>query len=325
MRATERYVNFYDLVVKVRANHAPVPPIMPLIELWQKHGKDGGLVHERDKGSLRYRVGDIQVDEATVLAVMLIRRADQNAPNATFSNLETGQLRVAKKEANEGGDTAAHIVLSLNPLEPNTYLCLVESVPGLSHRVAQGLLNDLIRQACKGQGAGRGNDKKPILFAYKDAAGGKKVTPCQPHVELQSYLSEDLARDLDEGTLQQVELIKSAAHKPLGGDQYLVEEEHRLLIKPDKKIPPNNRLARLTKAWRGKVTEFDKARIQFKDRNDRSHRVDVSLDQGTPEQKLYVSAQFDAINPPLDQSSETIQPQLSARMVQLLLQERDGG
>jgi hypothetical protein len=145
-------------------------------------------------------------------------------------------------------------------------------------------------------------------------------------VDLQGHLSEDLARDLDEGTLRQVELIKSAAHAPLGGDQYLVEEEHRLLVKPDKKLPPNDRLGRLKKAWSGKMKEFDKARITFMDRNERSHTVDVSLDKGAPEQQLYVrSAQFNAINPPLDQSSETIQPQLSDRMVHLLLQERDGG
>ena len=300
MRASERYVNFYDLVVKVRAKHAPVPPIMPLIELWRKHGQEGGLVHEREKGLLRYRIGGMEVDEAQGLAVMLIRRADQNAPHATFSNLQTGKLRVAKKEAHEGGDTAAHVVLSLLPREPNIYLCLVESVSGLSHRIVTGLLNDLIRQACKEQGKENGAHRKPTLFAYKDPAGGKKETPYQPQVELQGYLSDDLKRDLDEGTLRQVELIRSAAQKPLGGDQYLIEEEHRLLIKADKRIPPNNRLARLKRAWSGKMKEFRKARIAFKDRNDRSHTVDVSLDRGAPEQQLYVrSVKFAAINPPL--------------------------
>ena len=128
MRATERYVNFYDLVVKVRAKHAPVPPVGPLIDLWQKDGKDGGLAHERDKGLLRYRIGDMTLDEAQGLAVILIRRADQNAPNATFSNLQTGKLRIAKKESDEGGDIAAHVVLSLVPRDPHTYLCLIETV-----------------------------------------------------------------------------------------------------------------------------------------------------------------------------------------------------
>lgn len=326
MRATERYINFYDLVVKVRAKHAPIPSIKQLIAVWQTHGKEGGLVHERDKGSLRYRIGDIVMDEANELTIMLVRRADQDAPNATFSDLGTGKLRIAKKEANEGGDSAAHIVVSLLPKTPNTYLFLVESVPGLSHRIVQGLLNNLIRQACKDQGKMSDNVKKPVLFSYADPAGGKRSTPYQPHVELEGYLAEDLAQDLDEGTLRKVELVKSVTRAPLGGDQYLVETEYSLLIKPDEKIPRDGRLGRLRKACRGKLKEFDKARIVFKDRNDRSRTVEVSLEEGTAEQQLYVrSEHIKAINPPLDQSCETIQSQLSDRMGRLLMQQRADG
>ena len=123
-----------------------------------------------------------------------------------------------------------------------------------------------------------------------------------------------------------VELVKSATHEPLGGDPYLVEDEYRLRIRTDKKLPPNNRLGRLTEAWRSKKTHFDKTRIAFKDRDDRFHQVEVSLDRGTAEQPLYVrSAHLANINPPLDQSCEAIQPQLSDRMVRLLMAERSGG
>ena len=172
MRSTERYVSYHDLVVKNRAKHAPIPPIGRIVELWQKYGKDGALVHERDKGTLRYRIGDMNLNATKGLVVLLVRRAEKNAPNATFSDLETGVLRVAEEEY-EGGDSAAHVVLALGPHEPNTYLCLIESVSGLSHRIVQGLLNDLVRQACKGQGTLEDGVRKPAMNREFDVALSK--------------------------------------------------------------------------------------------------------------------------------------------------------
>lgn len=326
MRSKERYVNFYDLLVKVRATHARIPSLTQLIDLWQQYGREGGLIHERENGMLRIRIGDMLFQEDHEMVILLVRRADQNAPNATFSNLTTGTLRVARKESHEGGDTAAHAVLSQIASEPNTYRCVIESVPGLSHRVIQALLNDLVRQACKDQGKGRGADKKPVLFSYDDPAGARRQgTPFQPHVELRGHLAEELADDLDNGMLQKVELVKSRPRASLGGDQFLVETEYKLVVEPHKDMPPQGRLSRIIAAAACRKHDFDTARISFKDRNHRSHTVAVEIDHGTPEQELYVrSALVRDIDPPLDQSCDTIQGHFARRLVELLVRERDG-
>lgn len=265
----------------------------------------------------------MSIDQHGRYATMLIRRADRNAPNATFSKLSDGSLRVARKEEDEGGDTAAHMILSLRASRPGACLCIIEIAPGLSHRVVQALLNELIRQKCKGQGEESGGRKKPVVFAYSHPSGAKRrETPFQPHIELRGHLAEDLARDIDDGQLRQIELVKDRRSNPIGGDRYLLETEYKLIVKPKQDIPPQQKLQRLIRAFSSCRNDFDKARITFKDSNSRTHTVDINLESGTPEQQLYVrSTLIQNINPPLDQSCDKIQPHFAQKIAEIMISE----
>jgi hypothetical protein len=195
-------------------------------------------------------------------------------------------------------------------------------VPGLSHRTVLGLLNDVIRQACNKQGTGQGAEKLPLLFSYQHASGAERELPYQPHVELEGYISDDFARDLDGGKLRFIELIKSGTKEPFGGDSFLMEDKFKLVIEASKNIPPTGRLNRLKSAWRSRINDFDKARIHFVDPNNKSHQVDVDLERGAPEQKTYVrSAHLIGLSPPLDQSCDRIQDHLANEMLRLLKSE----
>ena len=198
----------------------------------------------------------------------------------------------------------------------NSYLCVIENTVGLSHRIIQALLNSVIRQACKDQGLRDGDNEKPMIFSYKHASGGSRKIAYQPHVELQGYLADDLAQDLDQGTLRWIDLVKQSSRQTVGGDQYLIEDKYQLRILADKGMPPKGRLGRIRQALKKKVSNFDVARIVFKDRENKSHSVEVNLDNGSAEQSMYVrTAYLRDISPPLHQSCEHIQDQIAKRMV----------
>jgi len=132
LKRSERQVFAYDITVGARAQNAPPPPLQEIINAWQAMYNVGDCSHEREKGAVIYRIGDIDIDQQGQIARILIRRCDTNAANAVYSHRHTGVPRIAAKQADEGGDRAAHLVLSLAEQsgQPNHYLCTLKVFQG---------------------------------------------------------------------------------------------------------------------------------------------------------------------------------------------------
>lgn len=124
MKNTERTIYIYDIKVDKRAAHAYFPPLAEMAAVWLAAFNAGTASHLREKGAVVYRIGDIAIDDQQGLVKLLLRRGDKSTPDAVYSHMATGEMRIAGKEEQEGGDTAAHIVMSLRPEQnaPNTYL-----------------------------------------------------------------------------------------------------------------------------------------------------------------------------------------------------------
>lgn len=323
MKGTERNIYYYDVMVERRAVHAHVPRLLDLANVWRARFEVGACSNERENGAVAYRVGDIRIDLQHNTLSMLIRRVDRNAADAVYSHIQTGRMRVARKRNNEGGDTAAHLTISLAAQAgyPNTYLCMLEGMSGISHRHVQSLLNTILRLAC--------SDNR-TLFEYDDPAGARrrdgtpKRHPFVPHVEFRGHLSETVIRDLERGTISRIELVAAQARAQLGGDQYLVEDEYALKIRVDRNLPQQNRFRRLVAAMQTKRAAFQRGRIVFKDEYAKTHTIECDLETGTPEQQTYIkSFIIRNIDPPLAQSSEQIVDRLLAGMVRELRAQRD--
>jgi hypothetical protein len=155
----------------------------------------GECSHEREKGSVIYRIGDIAIDDDAKVVRILLRRCDTNAANAVYSHRRTAVPRVVERDADEGGDRAAHLVVSLihEANQPAGYLCHLEGVPGLSHRLVQATLNAVLKQAIRTQRA---------TFRYPDPSGARlrtgepKTTEFTPIVELLGHPSPALIGDM---------------------------------------------------------------------------------------------------------------------------------
>lgn len=323
MKRTERTLYFYDLHIGSRAVHARPPLISELVDAWRAMFQDQDAVILRDRGAIVFRVGDLRIDEETQMLSILIRKSDQNAPDAAYSDVDTGKIRFVRKNENEGGDTAAHFVVSLLPEadKPDTHMSMLEGVAGITHRHVQPLLNAVIRVAC---------NHDPERFTYPDASGARhrdgseKRHKFQPKIELRGHISENLTRDIERGKVQGLELTRSGAAAVFGGDQFLSEKEKALKVSVDENIPAQNRLQRLVQAMCSRSDDYSTGRIKFTDENDKSHKVDYDLQSGTPEQQLYIkSCKLEGIDPPLAQSSERVVEYFVDSVKQQLQHERN--
>jgi hypothetical protein len=322
LKRTERQIFCYDLIIAARAQHATPPSLQALYDAWKDMFDAGTCSHEREEGAVIYRIGDMDIDVGNGVARILLRRCDTNAANAVYSHRHTGTPRIVPQQPEEGGDRAAHLVISLRneANKPSSYLCHLEGVPGLSHRLVQATLNAVLKKAIQAQ---------KDLFVYPDPGGARlrngnpKTTPFTPTLELIGHPSASLIQHLEDGRLHDVRLIDQRPHSRLGGNQFLVESEKQIKIKVDPNIPSQNRVQNIISAIQSKQADYQKAKIRFTDPNGISRTIDYDIATGTPEQQIYIqSYRVTGINPPMDESSERIVPALGNNMMARVLAER---
>ena len=289
MSGSYRNVNFYDLVIKARAKLAPPPTLKDVYERCWRVAIDRNMHHEQEHKTVQYRLAAANIDNQHLILEMLIRRSDKNAPNAAYSSFQNGELRVIRKEKNEGGDIAAHLLISMQSHEPNTYLCILEQTYGLSHSRVQRLLSNTVNQLCKHKNS-TDVDDEGALFDYLHPSGNGKLTSFIPNIELRGYISEDLQRDLDEGTLSRVTLVQPITNSPIAATAYIIEKEKQLIIKPSKNFPAKGKIATLLSSFSGKRDDYKSMRVGFKDTNEKHRNIEIDLDNGQPVQQMYVKS-----------------------------------
>ncbi|WP_309621939.1 hypothetical protein [Novosphingobium sp.] len=322
MKRTERQIYIYDVSVRSRSRHAVPPPLSDVI-VALRAAVDGQLaVIERDRGTIIYRIGELEVDDIANTVTLLIRRGDTNASNAVYSHRVTGASRVAEREEDEVGDRAAHLVISLvsESARPGRYLAHLEGVPAIGHRVVQALLNRAVSQATK---------NNLSFFSYDDPAGARdhqgslKTHPFVPLIELLGHPHENLINDLEQGTVSQITLIDARPKGQLGGNQYLEEREHIVQVKVDSAMPAGNRLAGLIGAARTRRASFQTAAIRFKDPQGHNRTVKFDIDSGNPEQLQYLASyDISGVAPPLNDSSDHIVVRLADQIKRRIQSDR---
>lgn len=322
LKRTERQIFSYDLTVVARAQHAMPPPLTEIVAAWKSMYNAGDCSHEREKGSVIYRIGDIEVNENADIVRILLRRCDTNAANAVYSHRHTGVSRVAERTAEEGGDRAAHLVMSLRheANKPANYLCHLEGVSGLSHRLIQATLNSVLKQAVKTE---RANFRYPDPGGARLRTGEPKTTAFMPTVELLGHPSPTLIQDIEGGQLHDITLIDQRPQSLFGGSRYLVENEKRIKVKASTDFPRDNRVNAIIAAVQSRQMDYQKAKVRFTDPAGIDRTIDYDIATGTPEQQNYVrSYMVSGINPPMDESSIALASFLTDAMQARVIAER---
>lgn len=320
MKHDERVVYFYDLQVVSRAQHARMPPARELLQVLADERTAGRYRTAGDRaGNLWHFLGPIEFDDANEVATLLIRASDKRSPEYGYSNVNDGSLRVLEKDAQEGGDAAAHLVLSLRPSEPDTYIAILEGVSGVTHRNVISLLNNLLTGFYQ---------RNPARFTYLDPAGAKtrdgqpKHHEFKPRFRLVGHISDQLHQDLENGTIGDIELKNSRVHSTIGNDPFIRSKSFRLTLSVEQNIPKQNVLNRIVAAIQSKHATYDKARIYFKDQTGHAKSVEIDVETGAVEQSYVQARRIAPIFPPLRMTTDVILPRVADPMKQILLDYR---
>lgn len=297
-----------------------MPPLLDLVKILKAERDAGRFRTAGDRsGNLWHFLGPVEIDEDDQTATLLIRRSDKRSPEYGYSDTLDGTLRVLEKGANEGGDAAAHLIVSLKPSEPNTYIAVLEGVAGLNHRNVISLLNNLLSAYYKAH---------PKAFTFPDPAGAKtkdgeiRQHEFKPRFAMIGHISDQLKQDLENGTIGDIELKTSELHSTVGNDPFLTKKGFKLTVSVSPDIPRDNLLNRIVAALQSKRATYDRAKIHFKDPTGHSKSIEIDVGTGAIEQSYVQAKRIAAIFPPLRMTTDAIVERLADPMRQMLIDYR---
>lgn len=326
MRNDQREFKIFDLEVAARKPRASLPGMDKLIPLFQQW-KDNNRFFQIEKGTSTLLISDIEHDTDKDYITLLIRRSNTLSSNSVDSNPAQGTFIEHVKKDGEGADFCCHVFISGIPEKnlPDTYACAIERVQGLSFTLIQRLLSHILHEEYTNNNS---------FFSYPHPGGGKdsngepRQERCCPHIKLSGRPSENLALDIENGTLQSISFIKTETCTPIGGAAYLESKSLEMRTVLDKNLLPQTSLFNnLTKVFYShwQDTQYSKAKITYKPKNvSRPTTITIDMEKGTPLSERYILYfEIKNIDPLLAQSSKNIVPHLKNRAEEEFLKHRN--
>ncbi len=294
------------------------------MDLWKRAADEKLEPKLFDKGEASCIINEVRIDESRQIATVLLSVADKRAPDSTYGNHLKRSSRTVPKDADEGNEHSAHVVVSLTHREgyPETYACLVERVPTLSIPRIQSMLNDVVKRYCEAD---------PSLFSFSAPSGAKeagkpKVQEFIPNIILAGNPSAAFQRDIEEGRINGLRLIKSMPKQSLGSGNYLETSDHEVKVTVSKDIPKGQRWSTILQSVRTQKTTYNRARVSLAPAGSvSSASFEFDTDTGAIIGDAYVRRQsISNIDPLLRTATDKIADQLALKMAALVERERDG-
>lgn len=323
MRNDFRQFFVHDLYVRTRKAGAALPNMATLASIWDTRRANNTASIQVRTQTATLLIGDSDIDVQNQCISLLIRVSDTVAPNAVYSNPVANQFHEYTKQGTTGSDFGIHVIISIAPEQGwnDRYTCIIERSPNLRPDHVKRLLSKLLHMEYAAD---------PNAFQYPhpggqhDAAGNVKMERCRPFVDLHGRPSDDFIHDIQNGTLTGISMVQTVAHAPVGAQQFLVEDERVLKLSVDHGNLPANIWAGVLAAIGARSAAYPQATVNFR-LPGRTRAVSVRVDSatGAPLEDLYIRSFDEAgIFPFLADSSETILPQITARIKPRLLNER---
>lgn len=287
-----RTATFYDLKLTAKgysrseeyaADFEAAPKTLLELYSFIKQVFDGGdqiIQKGRTEKSVKHYLADMELRDTKL--VLLVNRSDPTAPDAVSTDPENKSRVVHKKPPNHGGDFSAHVVIELKPVKgDNYYLCVIETVygSGLHASAVAGYIRHVIRY-CKKQFPEE--FKIAHIGGVKDKSGAQVMVSHLHYVELQGHPSEEFEKDLEGGTLGDIELLDFSEKGAEWDEQGEILENSRIVkLSPQKKIIGD--LKKVIGQVRNRALKKDDAsyfqmRIRFKNEKEEPREATISTD-----------------------------------------------
>jgi hypothetical protein len=206
-KSKERLISFFDVVLTAYTygNKLDLPPFrlltfMQQIDAWHRAGTCPKL--GRNSAETVY-LADINIQPNGKRVDLLINRSDRDASDTVYSDPQSNAVRSFPKNAGEGNDFSAHVVINL-AARGSTYEAALEGSPGLSSSKIALFLNYLIRHCIK---SNKPAFRVPHPDGSTDTAGVPRTVTAYHKVEMRGHPSPDLLQSINGGVLDSIELI----------------------------------------------------------------------------------------------------------------------
>lgn len=311
MKNDRRAFYIYDLELAARKDGAKVLSFDEAYAVWHKMWKNGRVYPlNNDKATLL--IGDIVRDDQENCITMLLRISDTAAPNSVYSDPSNGDYVEHVKEGKIGADFACHVIIStvMEKAQPNVYTCAIERVPGISAGLVQRILSKMLNYEY---------NENAEFYKYPHPGGGlnrdnqPRMERCCPHTELRGRPSASMIKDINNGRLTGISLIRSEAITPIAGAPFLRKSETELKLDIDFKNLPMQVWGSIERALKANSGDFGTAKVSYqRPGSKRFVTVELNSTTGHPLSDLYVeSFEIGPIFPPLAHSSKTVVTRLS--------------
>jgi hypothetical protein len=206
-KSKERIISFFDVVLTAytygqKLSLPPLPLInfMRQVEAWYTAGTCPQMGR---KSAETIYLADIKVSTNGKRVDLLINRSDRDASDTVYSNPQNNQVRNFPKNAGEGNDFSAHMVINLVG-SGSMYEAALEVSPGLASGKVARFLNHLIRHCIKDNQSAY---QVPHPDGSTNAAGVPRVVTAYHKAELTGHPSKDLLNSINGGVLESIEII----------------------------------------------------------------------------------------------------------------------
>lgn len=309
MKANERLIYFFELLVEVNKEAASPPPFSEVVEKFKIAFDNSTAVLELNKGSASIEILDMAIDADRQLVTFYLRHADKNGADVYFADPAAGTSRIERKREGEGRGFGGHFTVSLVPRAgtDTVYAAMLEGVPGINSSFVVRLLQSILRTMYRAN---------PNLFICDDISGARdrhgapKQVGFRPMLSLRGLPSTQFVADLEAGTVQEVQLIEDKFGAQFGARPWLREEASIVKLKVH---DPGRAIVQM---WNSLTTVFrekhetdgvGRARIKFRRADGELDTVDVDAETGGMLDSRYVKAKrITAIDPSLDECADHI-------------------
>lgn len=315
MKANERLLYFFELLVDTNKEKASPPPLREVVDKFQIALAASEAVLELNKGAASIEILDLAVDDGRELATFYFRYADKNGADVYFADPLAGTSRVERKKHGEGRGFGGHFVVSLTPRagNDNVYSAILEGVPGVNSSFVVRLLQSILRVMYQADGNLFVCDD---ISGARDRQGNPKKVGFRPMLSLRGLPSAQFVADLQAGTVLEVQLIEDKNGVQLGARPWLVEDASVVklrVIDPARTIA--NMWDRLTTVFRERheADGIGRARIKFRRADGGTETVEVDAETGNMLDQRYVKAtRIEGVDPILDECADRIVPHFAA-------------
>lgn len=267
----ERFVIKCSISISSYPSDAPDIPLLNCIPILLRSHKDGDMIYEMNKGKSGIRL--LSIKENDDYLILLFQYANQDVSDPAFTNIKTGNTRVAKKEDGEGLGCTAHLIIKKSPKNknfPNLYDAVLEEIPGITRSIIAQSLNSFLKD--NHFSFNRGNNKKSLK--------------CRPMFKIDFSAERTLGKKLSSGKVCGLVAVRSYNQKFIDSNNKIKIEEQTLRLSTN--IGVGKKALQYLKEICDKLRgmEYSTLRISHKDTNKRTSTNFVSIEKDLSLQDL---------------------------------------